>query len=260
LTNYATGGADKNPAHIPVQLIGYREAAILLKTLSPDNSGAESIKGNWSVRLDWSVSNRSAATVYNVFGMIYGSDEPDRYVLVGNHLDAGAVTDPSGATAVLVELARTLAQMKLEKNWRPRRTIVFCGWGARVNSTTTGDNAQVQWAKENAQVLRQRAVAYLNLDLAVAGNYSLYGAASPMMHSLLRKSTKKIPNPNPSEVKEGRNTVYDTWMHSNPDPGQPKQPKINNLDSGADFTVFSHVLGIPSINLLYTSKEVVDRI
>ena len=55
------------------------------------------------------------------------------------------------------------------EDWRPRRTIVFCGWGARVNSTTTGDNAQVQWAKENAQVLRQRAVAYLNLDLAVAG-------------------------------------------------------------------------------------------
>ena len=61
--------------------------------------------------------------------------------------------------------------------------------------------------------------------MGVTGNYSLYGAATPILHSLLRKSSKKIANPNPSEVDKGRRTVYDTWKHNNPDPGNHKQPK-----------------------------------
>ena len=55
----------------------------------------------------------------------------DRYVLLGNHRDAwvfGAV-DPSSATAVQMEIARALGVM-LKQGWRPRRSIVFCSWGA----------------------------------------------------------------------------------------------------------------------------------
>lgn len=85
---------------------------------------------------------------------------PDRYVLLGNHRDAwmfGAV-DPTSGTAVMVELSRVFAQLVSEGTalssptlqlylllswkpdvggvllcivgWRPRRTIVFCSWGA----------------------------------------------------------------------------------------------------------------------------------
>jgi len=37
--------------------------------------------------------------------------------------------DPSGGTAIQLEIARAFGEM-LKKNWRPRRTIVFCSWGA----------------------------------------------------------------------------------------------------------------------------------
>ena len=50
---------------------------------------------------------------------------------MGNHRDAwvfGAI-DPSSGTAVQLELARALGEM-LKQGWRPRRTIVFCSWGA----------------------------------------------------------------------------------------------------------------------------------
>ena len=65
----------------------------------------------------------------------------------------------------------------------------------------------------------------LNGIAGLIGNYSLYGAATPILHSLLRKAAKKIVNPDPSEVKQGRTTVYDTWKLNNPDPGNHKQPK-----------------------------------
>lgn len=36
--------------------------------------------------------------------------------------------------------------------------------------------------------------------------------------------------------------------------------RIHNLGSGSDYTVFSHVLGIPSIDLYYDYKEVIAPI
>ena len=55
----------------------------------------------------------------------------DRYVLLGNHRDAwvfGAI-DPTSGTAVMLELARAFGVM-LKQGWKPRRTIMFCSWGA----------------------------------------------------------------------------------------------------------------------------------
>lgn len=52
--------------------------------------------------------------------------------MIGNHRDAwsfGAL-DPTSGTAVMLEISRVLMNLKLTKNWRPKRTIVFCSWGA----------------------------------------------------------------------------------------------------------------------------------
>lgn len=74
---------------------------------------------------------RKLAKIQNIFGIIRGQEEPDRYVLLGNHRDAwiyGAV-DPSSGTAVLLDVARRLGRM-LRAGWAPRRTIVLCSWDA----------------------------------------------------------------------------------------------------------------------------------
>ena len=45
-------------------------------------------------------------TITNVIGQIYGSIEPDKLVLLGNHRDAWVFggADPSSGTAVLMEV------------------------------------------------------------------------------------------------------------------------------------------------------------
>ena len=56
----------------------------------------------------------------------------DRYVMIGNHRDAwsfGAL-DPTSGTAVMLEISRVLMQLKMNKGWRPKRSILFCSWGA----------------------------------------------------------------------------------------------------------------------------------
>lgn len=71
------------------------------------------------------------STIHNVFAVIRGSEEPDRFVLLGNHRDAwtyGAV-DPNSGTAALLEIARQYALL-MRMGWKPRRTIILCSWDA----------------------------------------------------------------------------------------------------------------------------------
>lgn len=71
------------------------------------------------------------AEIQDVFGLIRGREEPDRYIILGNHRDAwtyGAV-DPHSGTAALLEIARRFGVM-LRSGWRPQRTIIFCSWDA----------------------------------------------------------------------------------------------------------------------------------
>jgi N-acetylated-alpha-linked acidic dipeptidase len=51
---------------------------------------------------------------------------------MGNHRDAwvlGAI-DPTSGTASMLEISRVLSDMKLNKGWKPKRSIIFCSWGA----------------------------------------------------------------------------------------------------------------------------------
>ena len=50
------------------------------------------------------------------------------------------------------------------------------------------------------------------------------GKAAPLLHDLFIESSKKIPNPNPSEVSAGRTTVYDTWLYRSADYDHPDYP------------------------------------
>ena len=56
----------------------------------------------------------------------------DRYVVVGNHRDAWVFgsLDPSSGTAAMLEVSRAMTSVMKRENWRPRRTIMFCSWGA----------------------------------------------------------------------------------------------------------------------------------
>lgn len=85
--------------------------------------GPEFNKGEVEVELNVS-NNLEEVPIYNVIGTIYGKEEPDRYVLIGNHRDAwvhGAI-DASTGTSATAEIGRVLGEL-LKTGWRPRRTI-----------------------------------------------------------------------------------------------------------------------------------------
>ena len=80
--------------------------------------GNKGFKGNnTAIRIEVNFPNRKQ-DIYNVIGTIYGREEPDRWVMIGNHRDAwgfGAV-DPSSGTATMMEISRGLSMLLMKGN------------------------------------------------------------------------------------------------------------------------------------------------
>ncbi|XP_053330467.1 putative N-acetylated-alpha-linked acidic dipeptidase [Spea bombifrons] len=252
---------------IPVTPIGYNDAAKYLSKMS-GNEVPSTWKGKLSLTYRvgpgfassyegskiklYVQSYNIKKTIRNVIGFIEGQYEPDRYVVLGNHRDAwvfGAI-DPSSGTAAMMELSRAMAKM-LEKGWRPRRSILFCSWGAEEY----GLIGSTEWVEEMGKVLGSRTVAYLNVDLSLAGNSTLRALATPILHKLLFEAAKKVENPNPEEVKAGRKTVFDTWVANMPSSHNPSVPRVGDLGSGSDYSSFLQLLGISSADVRYNYDQ-----
>jgi N-acetylated-alpha-linked acidic dipeptidase len=131
----------------------------------------------------------------------------------------------------------------LKQGWKPRRTIILCSWDAEEY----GLIGSTEWAEEFADELREKAVAYLNLDAAVSGPH--FGASSvPSLWKLMHATTRDIKDP-----KTGK-TVYQQWQdhaRENRPEGeqQPAETRIAALGSGSDYTPFLQHLGIPSTDM-----------
>ncbi|KAF3785504.1 putative glutamate carboxypeptidase 2 [Nymphaea thermarum] len=181
--------------------------------------------------------NRTIAEIGNVFAVIQGSMEPDRYVLLGNHRDAwtyGAV-DPNSGTAALLDIARRF-KILLNRGWKPRRTIILCSWDAEE----FGMIGSTEWVEENLHILESKAVAYLNVDCAVQGPY-FFAGATPQLDNLIVEITKQVSDPD-SDYE----TVYQSWNASD---GGFKIGRLSGVAS--DFAAFLQHGGIPSVDLYY---------
>lgn len=251
---------------IPVQPVGYEDAQQILSILKGERAPDE-----WQGGLDieyllggdlagheviLDVNNiNSREQVYNVVGSLLGQEEPDRYILIGNHYDAwtyGGI-DPSSATATHLELTRVFGEMYRD-GWRPRRTLVFCSWAAEE----PGVIGSTEFAEQFSAILKDRAVAYLNVDMVMEGNYSFMASAVPMLYDVIIDTSKAVPNPDQDEVEAGRASLYDTWVHRFPkndseEEGPASEPRFYTFGSGSDFRAYVFNLGIPSLDLCFTS-------
>src|SRR6202044_807661 len=100
-----------------------------------------------SVQSDWSLK-----PLYDVIGVMKGSERPDEGVVRANHRDA---------------LAKT--------GWRPKRTIIYGSW----DGEEPGLLGSTEWAETHADELKAKAVLYVNSDtnsrgfLGAGGSHTL---------------------------------------------------------------------------------------
>jgi N-acetylated-alpha-linked acidic dipeptidase len=184
--------------------------------------------------------------IWDVIGKVKGTQYPDDWVVVGNHRDAwvyGAV-DPNSGTAAMLESVRGVGAL-IKQGWRPKRTILFCSWDAEEE----GLIGSTEWVEQHAKTL-ERAVAYFNVDVAVAGpNFS--AAAVPSLKQFVRELTRSVPSPLGA-------TVYDQWKNEHQEgnehrasnsPKEDEDVHVGDLGSGSDFTPFLQHVGVPSTDI-----------
>ncbi len=203
--------------------------------------GGKRVQVHLKVDMDTSVQ-----PYYVTEARIRGSEAPDQWVILGNHRDAwvyGAV-DPSSGTASMLELTRNLGKM-LKQGIRPKRTLVICSWDGEEYALT----GSTEWGEEFADELKQKAVAYLNVDEATSGS-NFQGDAVGSLAPLLVEVSRSLPAPS------GK-TLYDEWKVSREVELKGKQPvpdfELANtrIGSGSDHTVFLNFLGIPTVGLTF---------
>jgi len=248
---------------VPMMPLSARDAAEILRRLGgpPVPSGWQGLAltdtyhtGAGPVRVHLAIENtRERRTITDVIGVLRGTDEPDRKILLSNHHDAwvyGAV-DPSSGTATMISLARALGTLA-KQGLRPRRTIVFGNWDAE-EFTLTGST---EWGEEREADLARNAVVCINVDASTSGR-SFSASASPLAFAAIRETAADVADPG----APGK-SVADTWRENagktnirsyatDSGAGAAEALPVAILGSGSDYTVFFNRIGIPSIDLVF---------
>jgi N-acetylated-alpha-linked acidic dipeptidase len=193
------------------------------------------------------VMDNSTQPYYVVEGRIRGAQLPDEWIVLGNHRDAwvfGGV-DPSSGTASMMELTRALGKLA-KSGMRPKRTIVVCSW----DGEEVGLTGSTEWGEQFADELRDKAVAYINVDEATSGA-DFHGQAVASLAPMLVEATRTMKDPS------GK-TLYDAWKETSArERREAKQAKAvtdanladTRIGSGSDHTVFLNFVGMPVLGL-----------
>lgn len=254
-----TRGEMKGVPTIPSLPLSYREAEKILRRMQgervPDewqgglpfayHVGPEGAVVELAVEMDGGLRS-----IYNVFGIIRGMQEPERWVILGNHRDAwnhGAI-DPNSGTTAWLETARSLAAA-VNAGWKPKRTIMLASWDAEEYGLV----GSVEWGEDLAAELTGKGIAYVNLDSAVTGR-DLGMSGSPSLRELARQSAAAVPDPEDGvsvgELWEQR--MAKKWaQESEIDLSQADEAfelQLGALGSGSDYTVFLDHLGIAAVD------------
>jgi N-acetylated-alpha-linked acidic dipeptidase len=254
---------------IPVLPISYADAQPLLAALGGPvvpsswrgalpityHFGPGPAKVHLAISSDWGMK-----TLYDVIAKIPGAEQPNEWIVRGNHRDGwvfGAWDPLSGQVAMLAE-AKAIGAL-LKSGWKPKRTLVYASW----DGEEPGLLGSTEWAETHAEELQHKAVLYLNSDDNSRG----------FLHAGGSHSWQRLVNDAGASVKDaetGVNVVARLRARTMADgyekgaSGEAKREAhiaasgadlpIEALGSGSDFTPFMQHLGIASLDLGYSGE------
>jgi len=253
---------------IPVLPIGYADAQPLLEALEgrvvPTSwrgglpftyrFGPGPAKVHLKLEFNW-----EQRPVLDVIATMRGSDEPDVWIVRGNHYDAwvNGANDPISGQSALLEEARSLGALA-KKGWRPKRTIVYAAW----DGEEPGLIGSTEWVETHAVDLTQRAAVYINSDETGRGIFGAGGSHS--LEQLINDIAKEITDP------ETRATVWKRQQAAAVLQGGHRPARNRTTDaealkrsnlpleavgSGSDFGPFLDHLGIASVSLGFGGED-----
>uniref|UniRef100_A0A8C9ZBH7 Transferrin receptor 1b n=1 Tax=Sander lucioperca TaxID=283035 RepID=A0A8C9ZBH7_SANLU len=175
---------------IPAQTITANMASALLQKIGgPEPDASSGFKGglpsvayslggseNITVEVNNVLVNRE---IHNVFGVIKGFTDPDRYVVLGAQRDAWGkgFAKATVGTSILIELSWVFL---FPDGFRPRRSLVFASWSAGEY----GSVGATEWLEGYMSSIDKRVFTYISLDGVVMGRGSFMASASPLLRPM----------------------------------------------------------------------------
>jgi N-acetylated-alpha-linked acidic dipeptidase len=245
---------------IPVLPISYGDAEPLLAALGGRvapaawrgglplayHVGPGPAKVHMKVLSDW-----GQKPIYDVIAKIRGSEEPDRWVIRGNHHDGwvfGAADPLSGQVALMAE-AKSIGKL-VKDGWRPRRTLVYTSW----DGEEPGLLGSTEWAETHAAELKAKAVLYVNSDVNSRGFLGAEG--SHALQHFVSQVARDVKDPETGvsvlarSLAERRVVSYESSGASG-HAVSSDDLQLGSLGSGSDYTPFLQHLGVNSLDLSF---------
>ncbi len=242
-----TGERDRRLPKIPSIPMSHDDAAEILSRLTGPSVPLEwqgglpfaYHVGPGPVRIRLRVDNdETIGTMRNVIGQVRGSEQPERWVVIGNHRDAWSygAFDPSSGTAALLEVTRAFGRA-LEAGHRPTRSVIFANWDAE-EQLLGGSTA---WALDNRDQLRKHGVVYINVDSSAAGSEFSPGAV-PSLADFVREVSKSIGDP------DSGGSVYDASLTRS----TTGEVEVEKIVGATDYTAFLGNVGMSCIDMSFS--------
>lgn len=258
---------DRNEAvnliKIPVLPISYSDALPLLAALSGPvapplwrgalpltyHIGPGPAVVHLKLEFDWKM-----VPCYNVIARLTGSEQPDQWIIRGNHHDAwvNGANDPISGLIAMMEEARAVGEL-VKGGWKPKRTLIYCAW----DGEEPGLIGSTEWAETHSQELQQKVVAYINSDSNARG--FLFASGSHTLETLMSEVARDVMDPQTNISVLERSKSFQVLNAPTPNAKKEimnrKNLTLSALGSGSDYSPFIQHLGIPSLDLGYGGES-----
>ena len=192
--------------------------------------------------------------VNDVIATLRGSEDPDQWVIRGNHFDAwvNGADDPLSGMSPELEEARMLGELH-KQGWNPKRTIIYCAW----DGEEPGLLGSTEWVETHGDDLQKHAVAYINSDsngrgfFRAAGSHDLEKLINDVIRDL-NDPEKNIPvwqRARLSRIANAKNPEERSEIRKHAD------LSIGALGDGSDYASFLDHAGISALNIGYGGEN-----
>jgi N-acetylated-alpha-linked acidic dipeptidase len=197
------------------------------------------------------LSDWTQKPIYDVIAKIRGTQEPERWIIRGNHHDAWVfgATDPMSGQVALMAEAKAIGKL-VQEGWRPRRTLVYASW----DGEEPGLLGSTEWVEAHARELEAKAVLYVNSDtngrgfLDVEGTHALQHSINEIADDVKDPETGATVRTRAGAAR--RSSAYESGRIAE----NGEDVLLGALGSGSDYTPFLQHLGVSSLNVEFRGE------
>jgi N-acetylated-alpha-linked acidic dipeptidase len=192
------------------------------------------------------LSDWNQKTLYDVIATLRGAQEPDRWIVRGNHHDGWVfgATDPLAGQVALMAEVKSIGKL-YKDGWRPRRTLVYASW----DGEEPGLLGSTEWAELHADELKAKAALYVNSDTNGRGYVGVSGSHALQHYASEAARDVKDPETGASVLARAVAREHVAHYDSAPHGSSSAELELGALGSGSDFTPFLQHLGVNSLDV-----------